>query len=90
MSQQTANYNPAETHTEIVHEHTLFAEPIFHLGNFTVTNSLFNSWLVVLIVLVISLFLKSRIKMIPRGFQNVMEMIVEWFLGVFDSVTSSR
>ena len=90
MSHQTETHNPAETHTEIVHEHTLFAEPIFHVGSFPVTNSLFNSWLVVLIVLVVSLSLKSRIKTIPKGFQNVMEMIIEWFLGVFDSITGSR
>lgn len=90
MSHQTETHNPAEIHTEIVHEHTLFAEPIFHVGSFPVTNSLFNSWLVVLIVLVVSLSLKSRIKTIPKGFQNVMEMIIEWFLGVFDSITGSR
>jgi F-type H+-transporting ATPase subunit a len=79
-----------ETHTEIVHEHTLFAEQIFHVGDFPITNSLFNSWLVVLIVLAVSLFLKSKISAIPKGFQNAMEMIIEWFLGVFDSVTGSR
>lgn len=90
MSQQTENHNLTETHSEIVHEHTLFAEQIFHVGAFTVTNSLFNSWLVVLIVLAVSLFLKSKISAIPKGFQNVMEMIIEWFLGVFDSVTGSR
>ncbi|MEA3464013.1 MAG: F0F1 ATP synthase subunit A [Patescibacteria group bacterium] len=90
MSYQTESHNPAGIHTEIHHEHTLFAEPIFHFGNFPVTNSLFNTWLVVLIVLVVSLFLKHRIKMIPKGFQNVMEIIIEWFLGVFDSVTGSR
>ena len=90
MSQQTANHNTVETHAEIVHEHTLFAEPIFHVGSFSVTNSLFNSWLVVLIVVIVSLSLKAKIKMIPKGFQNVMEMIIEWFLGVFDSVTGSR
>jgi len=90
MLQQAENIKHIDAHSEIVHEHTLFAEPIFHLGSFPVTNSLFNSWLVVLLVLVISLFLRFRISMIPRGFQNVMEVIIEWFLGVFDSVTGSR
>ncbi|MBU4256902.1 F0F1 ATP synthase subunit A [Patescibacteria group bacterium] len=90
MSQQTENHNLTEIHSEIVHEHTLFAEQIFHVGAFPVTNSLLNSWLVVLIVLAVSLFLKSKISAIPKGFQNAMEMIIEWFLGIFDSVTGSR
>ena len=30
---------------EVSHEATLFAESIFHVGNFTITNSLLNSWL---------------------------------------------
>ena len=77
-------------HTEIQHEHTLFAEPIFGIGSFHVTNSLLNSWLVVLIILIISLFLKSRVKAIPSGIQNVFEMVIEKFLEIFDSVTGSR
>lgn len=90
MSQQTESHNPVEIHTEIVHEHTLFAEPIFGIGNFYVTNSLLNSWLVVLIVLIISLSLKFRVKTIPKGIQNIFEMIIEKFLEIFDSVTGSR
>lgn len=90
MFQQTANHNSNETHEEIVHEHTLFAEPIFGIGNFQITNSLLNSWLVVLIVLIISLSLKSRIKTIPKGIQNVFEMIIEKFLEIFDSITGAR
>ena len=36
-----------ESRQEIKHEITLFAEPVFHIGGFTVTNSLINSWLVI-------------------------------------------
>lgn len=79
-----------QAHTEVSHEHTLFAEPIFNIGGFTVTNSLLNTWLVVAIVLVISLLIKVKIKMIPAGSQNIMEMIIEKLLELFDSVTGSR
>ncbi|MFH1661987.1 MAG: F0F1 ATP synthase subunit A [Candidatus Falkowbacteria bacterium] len=77
-------------HSEIIHEHTLFAEPIFNIGNFHITNSLFNSWIVVLIILILSLFLRKKINIIPKGIQNGFEMIMEAFLGIFDSVTGSR
>ena len=90
MSHKNENHNLTEAHEEIIHEHTLFAEPIFNFGDFYVTNSLMNSWLVVLIILIISLSLKSRIKAIPEGIQNVFEMIIEKFLEIFDSITGSR
>lgn len=76
--------------TEIQSENTLFAESVFHLGKFSVTNSLINSWLVVLMIVVISLSLRKKIKAVPRGFQNALEMAVEWFLTIFDSVTGDR
>jgi len=72
------------------HAHTLYAEPIFHVGNFPVTNSLLNTWLVVFLVVVLGVSLRGRVKMIPGKIQNIMEMVIEFFLGVFDSVTGSR
>jgi F-type H+-transporting ATPase subunit a len=80
----------SESSTEITREHTLFAEPIYHIGSLKITNSLLNSWLVVFIIIIITLSIKKRVKLVPRGIQNVFEMIVEGFLGIFDSVTGSR
>jgi F-type H+-transporting ATPase subunit a len=77
-------------HEEIIHEHTLFAEPIFHIGEFKITNSLLNSWLMLLIVLILVFALRRRIAMVPRGLQNFFESGVESFLGIFDSVTGDR
>ena len=71
-------------------ENTLFAEPVFNFHNFSITNSLLNTWLVVIIVLIFGLFIKSRIKLVPRGIQNAVEAVAEMLLGVFDSVTDSR
>lgn len=80
----------ARIQSEIQYEHALFAEPIFKIGNFSVTNSLLNSWLVIFIVVIFSLFLKSKIKLVPRGLQNLMEALIEGLFGLFDSVTGSR
>lgn len=82
--------NPAVLTTEIQTENTLFAEPILKINNFSVTNSLLNTWLVVLIVVIFSLLLKSRIKLVPKGLQNAVEAVIETLLDVFDSVTGSR
>jgi len=90
MVQQIENHNQSETHSEIIHEHTLYAEPIFHVGNFPATNSIINSWAVVFLIVIISLVIRRRVQEVPTGIQNVLEMVVEGFLGVFDSVTGSR
>ncbi|MEA3449504.1 MAG: FoF1 ATP synthase subunit a [Patescibacteria group bacterium] len=84
------NGHAVDSHEEITHEHTLFAEPIFNLGPLTVTNSLLNSWIVVVLVVVIAYFIKNNIKVVPGKVQSALEMIVEQFLGIFDSVTDSR
>jgi len=79
-----------DNHTEITHEQTLFAEPIFKIGNFPITNSLINSWLVIFIVLIFVIFFKRKIKLIPKGAQNFLEAIIENMADIFDSVTGSR
>ncbi len=87
----------AETHTteaapegEASHEHTLYAEPLFHVGSFTITNSLLTSWLAVIILLVVGITLRARLAMVPRKLQNAFELIIEQFMTIFDGVTGSR
>jgi F-type H+-transporting ATPase subunit a len=79
-----------EHSTEIAHETTLFAEPIAHIGSFTVTNALLTSWVVVGIIIIISIILRSKTKEIPGKMQNFFEIVVEGALGLCDQVTNSR
>jgi len=92
QAEPTVNLNqqPAQTTQEIKHESTLFAEPIFHISNFTVTNSLINSWLAVLIIVVLAIVIRIKSSTIPRGIQNCAEMIMEGVFNLADSVTGSR
>ncbi len=71
----------------VSHEITLYAEPIFQIGNFTVTNSLLSSWSVVIVLIIIAIVLGKSIKKIPQGLQNVFEMIIEKAVEMMDSVT---
>jgi len=81
----------AEQTTEHVgHNITLFAEPIIHYENFTITNALFTSWVAVGIIIILSLALRSSLRVIPRGIQNVFEVIVEGALSLCDQVTNNR
>jgi F-type H+-transporting ATPase subunit a len=75
---------------EIKHEQTLYAEPLWHIGGFPITNSLLVSWAVVILVIIFSLSLKLLVKKIPGKIQGAVEMVFEWFLETFDSITGSR
>lgn len=78
------------TSEEISHESTLFAEPIAHFGNFTVTNALFTSWIVVFILVVLAIVIRIKIKKIPKGIQNLFEIIIEGAESLCDQITNSR
>ncbi len=79
----------AETQ-EVSHEATLFAEPIFNVGHFTVTNSLINSWAAVILLVALAVLLKRKIKKVPGKLQGAAEMVVEGALNMADAVTGSR
>jgi len=87
MAQESAQTNSIQ---ETSHEVTIFAEPIFHLGNFTVTNSLLTSWITVIILVSCFILIGKKMKKIPRGLQNIFEIVLEQALNMGDSVTGSR
>ena len=93
-NQNTHNSEEATTayteSQEIHHEQTLFAEPIYNYNGCPVTNSLLVSWAVVILIILGSLLLRVLIKKIPGKIQGAVEMIFEWFLETFDSVTGDR
>lgn len=72
------------------HEPTLFAEPIAHLGALPVTNSLLTSWLVVFGIVILSIVIRLRLRAIPRGLQNGVEIVVEGALNLADTITGDR
>lgn len=80
--------------SEISHESTLFAEPIAHVGNFTITNSLLMSWVTVIVLVTFFILAgrkaKKTAKKAPTGIHNFFEMILEQALGMADSVTGDR
>lgn len=79
-----------EAQGEVSHESTLYAEPIFHIGNFTVTNALFTSWIVVFILIIFSIIIKVKLKKIPKGIQNFFEIVIEGATSLCDQITNNR
>jgi len=75
---------------EVQTESTLFAEPIAHIGSFTITNSLIASWITVVILVITFVAIGKKVKKIPRGLQNIFELILEEALKLADGVTGDR
>lgn len=80
----------AEGTGEIIHEITLFAEPIFHIGDFVVTNSLLSGFLTTFILGLFFILLNRKILAVPKGLQNLFEIILEGALDLADSITGDR
>ena len=89
MATQESN-TVEEVQEEISHEITLFAEPVYHVGNFNITNALLTSWAVVVIIIILSLALCSKLKAIPGKLQNLFEVVVDEGLKLCDQVTNNR
>src|SRR4030043_1278621 len=69
---------------------SIAAEPLFHIGTFPVTNTIVVTLCISLLIITASVILKSRIRLVPRGFQNIVESVLEALLNLVDSVTQDR
>jgi F-type H+-transporting ATPase subunit a len=72
------------------HEAALFAEPVAHIGPLPITNALVTSWIAVLVLVVISFFIRKNLKKIPGKFQQAFEVFIEGALSIGDQVTNDR
>jgi F-type H+-transporting ATPase subunit a len=73
-----------------IHETTIYAEPVFHVGNFQITNSLLNSWLAVLVIIAFCVLLRVKLKQVPGKVQHIFEILLEGSLSLCDQVTNNR
>lgn len=71
-------------------EISLAAEPIFHIGEIVITNSLFTSWIVIGLILILLLLAQPGLKLLPNGMGNFFESIVEFLVNLLETVTNDR
>jgi F-type H+-transporting ATPase subunit a len=69
---------------------SLRAEEIFRIGSFPVTNALFLSALVLVLLTVVAVALRRRLALVPGMAQNIFEMLIDGALGFMDSVLGDR
>ncbi len=83
---------PSPVEAESSHELTLYPSTVgtVHKFNFPLTNTVITGWLGLLIIILISLAIRFRSRLVPNKLQSVFEMIWEWFLDTADQITGSR
>jgi F-type H+-transporting ATPase subunit a len=66
------------------------SEPVAHIGHFAVTNTLFASWLTMIVLVGLSILLTRKMKLIPGKRQAMAETIVEGLLNFAESVAGKK
>ncbi|PIT86945.1 MAG: hypothetical protein COU33_00400 [Candidatus Magasanikbacteria bacterium CG10_big_fil_rev_8_21_14_0_10_43_6] len=64
-------------------------EIVFQIGTFSVSNAMITGVMVTLLLLVISVIISKRRSLKPSKFQSVVELLVEGFLGLLESITGT-
>lgn len=69
---------------------SLVPEVITTIGGFPITNSFLMTLIVSGVIIGGSLMMQKKIALVPHGFQNVVEIVLDGLLGLIDSVTGNR
>lgn len=62
------------------------AEEIFKIGPFVITNSMIMVWLVAIFLIVVAQLATRKLAVVPKGFQNFIEFIVESLLNFLGGI----
>lgn len=65
-------------------------EAIFSIGGFAVTNTILTSWILVALICLGTFLGTRKLTLVPRGFQNVFEAVIEGFGNLVNSVAGEK
>jgi len=71
-------------------EISLKAQELFKIGSFAVTNSLFLTFIVSLVLILLAVIIYKKINIIPGKLQSVAEMGMEGLLGLMESTLGTK
>ena len=73
-----------------MHEISIAAEEIFHIGSWPVTNALFLAGIAAIVLIAFALVLRRKLSLVPGKLQGFFELAVEELLSLMDSVLGDR
>ena len=81
----------AAAEEESGHGGSSLASPIFfHIGPIPISEHIFSAWVVMAVLVIVSLLATRSMKLVPRGLQNFVEIIVETLMGLVDQVAGPK
>lgn len=69
---------------------TLAAEKIFDIGPVPITNTILTTWIVTLILIAFAFLATRKISAVPRGLQNIAEMMIEALWDLVSSLAGEK
>jgi len=66
------------------------AEPIFNIGSFSITNTLIDTLIIDVIIVALIFFVSKGIKYVPGSLQNVIEMVIEIYYNLIESIIPEK
>ncbi|HZQ29504.1 MAG TPA: F0F1 ATP synthase subunit A [Patescibacteria group bacterium] len=69
---------------------SLTAEPIFHYGSITITNTLLDAVFVDLVLFALIIVTSLTFKLIPTFFQNIIELVIQTFYDLTEQIAGER
>ena len=67
---------------------TLAPSILFHIGSFPVTNTLLTTVVVDVIIIALVIAFNKCLSLYPKGIQNILEMVYEYFYSATKEVSS--
>ena len=73
------------------HDPTSLVSPVlFHIGPIPVTAHVVSAWVIMVILVGLSILATRNMQMVPRGLQNLFEVIVEGLINLIDQTAGPR
>jgi len=66
------------------------AEKLWSIGGVDITNTLFTSWIVVILLIAVAYLASRRLSLVPSGLQNAVEAVIELLYGLVQSTVGDR
>ncbi|MEE9199286.1 MAG: F0F1 ATP synthase subunit A, partial [Dehalococcoidia bacterium] len=60
------------------------------VGDFDLTNTMLSSWIGMVVLLGLAYLATRRMGLVPRGLQNFVEVVIEWFFGLVSAIAGPR
>jgi F-type H+-transporting ATPase subunit a len=63
---------------------------IFAIAGIPVSDTVFSAWCVMAVLVILAWSVTRNLKLIPSGFQNLVELIIEAWMGIIEQVAGAR